>query len=66
VRLVATAQGQSVTKWATTGSLGGFTLALPTLDVESCSVFVLRAFGATGDRATLRQRPPECANGPTP
>jgi hypothetical protein len=66
VRVVATTDGRSVTKWATTGSLGGFTVALPTFTVESCNGFVLRAFGAAGDRATLHRLPPECPQPPTP
>ena len=66
IRLVATTTGDSATKTITTGSLGGFTVALPTFTPESCSGFVLRAFGATGDRALLHRLPPECPNGPTP
>jgi hypothetical protein len=66
VRVVATTQGDSATKWATTGSLGGFTMAMPTFTVGNCSGFVVRAYGATGDRATLRHLPPECPNDTTP
>jgi hypothetical protein len=66
VRVVATTQGRSVTKSTISGAQGGFTLALPTFDVESCSGFMLRAFGATGDRAVLHRLPPECPQPPTP
>ena len=66
VRVVATIAGDSVTKSTTTGTLGGFTVALPTFTVESCSGFVVRAFGATGDRATLHRLPPECPQPLTP
>lgn len=66
VRVVATTSGDSITRSTTTGALGRFTLQLPTFTVESCSGFVLHAFGATGDRALLHRLPPECPNGPTP
>jgi hypothetical protein len=60
VRVVATTPGDSATKWTTTGSLGGFTVSLPTFTIESCSAVTVRAFGAQGDRATVVRRPPEC------
>jgi hypothetical protein len=66
VRVVATTPGDSATKWTRTGSLGGFTVAMPTFTFESCTGFVVRAFGATGDRATLIRRPPECPAPLTP
>lgn len=66
VRVVATTPGQSTTKWTRTGSGGGFTVAMPTFAFESCNGFILRAFGATGDRATFIRRPPECPAPLTP
>jgi len=66
VRVRATAPGLSVTKWTTSGPLGGFTVALPTFTVGGCTGFVIRAVGATGDLATLHRLPPECPQPPTP
>jgi hypothetical protein len=66
VRVVATTAGSSVARSTTAGALGGFTLTLPTFMVESCSGFMLRAFGATGDRAILHRLPPECPQPLTP
>ena len=66
VRVVATTPGHSTTKWTRTGSAGGFTVAMPTFTFESCNGFIVRAFGATGDRATFIRRPPECPAPLTP
>ena len=66
VRVVASSSGISATRRTTAGAAGGFTVSLPTFTVESCSGFVVRAFGATGDRATLHRLPPECPQPLTP
>jgi hypothetical protein len=69
IRVVASTQGHTVTKWTTSGVRGGFTVAFPTFTFGSCngSGFVLRALGATGDLAELHHRlPPECPQPLTP
>jgi hypothetical protein len=64
IKVVASTEGHAVTKWTTSGARGGFTMPLPMFTVGSCngSEFVLRALGATGDRAVLmlHRLPPEC------
>ena len=64
VRVVVTHNGET-TRWAATSWLGSFTVRLP-LTVDSCTAFVVRAFGARGDAGTLRVRPPECPQPLTP
>jgi hypothetical protein len=61
IRVVASTEGHAVTRWTTSGSRGGFTVALPMFTFGNCNGFVLRALGATGDQAVLHHRlPPEC------
>lgn len=64
VRVVVMHDG-ATTRWATTSRLGSFTVRLP-MTVDSCTAFLVRAFGARGDAATLAVRPRECPQPLTP
>jgi hypothetical protein len=64
VRVVVMHDG-ATNRWATTSRLGSFSVRLP-LTVDSCTAYLVRAFGARGDAATLAVRPPECPQPLTP
>ena len=47
-------------KLTRTGSAGGFTVSLPSLEIEGCALIVVTATGASGDKAAAKIMP-ECA-----
>ena len=60
VRLVVRAPGV-VTRNATAGAGGGFTMRLTGVNPSACTGFSITATGDDGSRATLKRAPGQCA-----
>jgi hypothetical protein len=60
VRLVVRAPG-ALTRNATAGAGGGFTMRLAGVDPNACTGFSITATGDHGSRATLKRAPGQCA-----
>ena len=60
VRIVVSAPGL-VTRNATAGTAGGFTMRLTGVSPSACAGFSITATGDRGSRATLKRAPGQCA-----
>ena len=59
VRLVVQAPG-AMTRMATAGAGGGFTMRLAGVSADACQGFSIVATGNGGSRATLKRPPGQC------
>ena len=65
VRVTATVP-ETATRWSTASSAGAFVVRFTGTAIPSCTGFSVRAFGASGTRATLRVPQLECPQPPSP